>query len=242
MMASAKGQYRLSYKLTDAADHTIEGGYIFTIIGDGFDGAISSSTLWKSSPTSRSTSPAKRSNCKSTPNRTDGTVLFFVRPTNGIYKEKPVVIRLKGKSSVQEIAVVKKDMPNFFVEAVTVAGGKVFTEVKEIVVPPEKRVLNVEVLPNETEYLPGQDAVVKVKLTELNGEPFVGSTVVSVYDKVRRVHLRRFERRRHQGVLLEMAAASQCARPEQPCPALRQPCSQGHEGDEQPWRFRSDGG
>ena len=49
--------------------------------------------------------------------------------------------------------------------------------------PPEKRVLNVEVLPSQTEYKPGQKATVKVKLTDFFGKPFVGSTVVSVYDK-----------------------------------------------------------
>ena len=38
-------------------------------------------------------------------------------------------------------------MPNFFVEAVTVADGKVHTEAREIVVPPETRVLNVAVEP-----------------------------------------------------------------------------------------------
>ena len=38
--ASAKGQYRVSYKLTDKKEHEIEGGYLFTIIGDGFDGAL----------------------------------------------------------------------------------------------------------------------------------------------------------------------------------------------------------
>ena len=57
-------------------------------------------------------------------NRTGGTVLLFVRPANGVYLP-PMVIRLDGKSTVQEIAVVKKDMPNFFIEAVTVADGKV---------------------------------------------------------------------------------------------------------------------
>ena len=53
-------------------------------------------------------------------------------------------------------------MPNFFVEAVTVAGGQVHTEMREVVVPPEKRVLNVEVLPSQPEYKPGQKATVKV--------------------------------------------------------------------------------
>ena len=36
-------------------------------------------------------------------------------------------------------------MPNFFVEAVTVHGGKLHTAVREIFVPPAKRVFNVEV-------------------------------------------------------------------------------------------------
>src|SRR5262249_5822453 len=36
--ASESGQYRLSYKLTDAKKHTIEGGYVFLVRGEGFDG------------------------------------------------------------------------------------------------------------------------------------------------------------------------------------------------------------
>ncbi len=59
--------------------------------------------------------------------RTGGTVLLFARPANGVYLP-PKVIRLDGKSTVEEIGVVKKDMPNFFVEAVTVADGQVYTE------------------------------------------------------------------------------------------------------------------
>src|SRR2546423_13323458 len=74
-------------------------------------------------------------------------------------------------------------MPNFFIEALTVHGGKVHTEVREVVVPPEKRILNVAVLPNKTEYKPGERAAVKVKLTDVEGKPFVGSTVMSIYDR-----------------------------------------------------------
>src|SRR6185503_12991395 len=38
IQASEKGQYRLSYAVTDKAGHEIEGGYLFTIVGEGFDG------------------------------------------------------------------------------------------------------------------------------------------------------------------------------------------------------------
>ena len=32
------GQYRLSYVVTDKAEHAIEGGYVFVVRGEGFDG------------------------------------------------------------------------------------------------------------------------------------------------------------------------------------------------------------
>ena len=75
-------------------------------------------------------------------------------------------------------------MPNFFVEAVTRRRRPASTpKTKEIVVPPEKRVLNVEIQPSTEAYKPGEKAKVKVKLTDFTGKPFVGSTVVAIYDK-----------------------------------------------------------
>ncbi|MFW5798722.1 MAG: alpha-2-macroglobulin family protein, partial [Planctomycetota bacterium] len=70
-----------------------------------------------------------------------------------------------------------------YVEAVTVYDGDVYTQVREIVVPPEDRVLNVEVTPDKKEYKPGEKAKVKVTLTEAGGEPFDGSLVMTMYDK-----------------------------------------------------------
>src|SRR5262249_36219492 len=56
-------------------------------------------------------------------------------------------------------------------------------ETKEVVVPPKKRILNVAVLPSQKEYRPGDKATVKVQLTDFFGKPFVGSTVMTVYDR-----------------------------------------------------------
>ena len=54
---------------------------------------------------------------------------------------------------------------------------------EEIVVPPEKRVLNVEVLPSKEEYKPGEKGKLRLHLTDSSGENFVGSTVLTMYDK-----------------------------------------------------------
>jgi uncharacterized protein YfaS (alpha-2-macroglobulin family) len=180
--AARPGQYRLSYKVADAKQHTEEGGYLFVVTGEGFDGKDYRFNDVELVTDKREYAPGDKVKLLVNTNRADSAVLLFLRPANGVYLP-PKVLRLKGKSTEEEVAVVQKDMPNFFVEAVTVHGGKVHSEVREVVVPPEKRVLNVEVLPSATEYRPGQKATIKVKLTDLAGKPFVGSTVLTVYDR-----------------------------------------------------------
>ena len=102
-------------------------------------------------------------------NRVNATVLLFVRPTNGVYLP-PKVVHLRGKSTVEEIGIVPRDMPNIFVEALTVADGKVHDEVREIAIPPESRVVDIAVEPSQKTYKPGQKAKVKLRLTGPDGK------------------------------------------------------------------------
>lgn len=180
--ASEAGQYRLSYKVTDSQDHTIEGGYVFVVVGEGFDGSKFRFNDIELITDKREYEPGDTVKVMINTNRVGSTVLLFVRPANGVYPE-PTMVRLDGKSTVHDVAVVKKDMPNFFIEAMTISGGKIYSETREVIVPPEKRVANVEVLPSATEYQPGAAAEVQLKLTDLLGHPFVGSTVLTIYDK-----------------------------------------------------------
>jgi len=180
--ASKAGQYRLSYTVTDAKNHTIEGGYVFCVRGAGFDGKQFRFNEIELVPDKREYRPGDTVNLMINTDRPQSTVVLFVRPAGGIYLP-PKVIRLEGKSVVEKISVTARDMPNFFVEAFTIRDGKIYTDTREIVVPPEKRILNVDVLPSQTSYKPGQKAKLKIKLTDFWGEPFEGSAVISVYDK-----------------------------------------------------------
>jgi uncharacterized protein YfaS (alpha-2-macroglobulin family) len=194
MKAAEPGQYRLSYtvwgnrplpegvKDEDRKATAIEGGYLFVVRGEKFDGKDFRFNDIELVTDKREYVPGDKVKLLINTNKTNGTVLLFMRPTNGIYLP-PKTIRLSGKSVEEEIGVVQKDMPNFFIEALTIADGKMHTETREVVVPPEKRVLTVEVLPSLNEYRPGQKAKVKVKLNDLLGNPFVGSTVLTMYDK-----------------------------------------------------------
>jgi hypothetical protein len=180
--ASQAGQYRLSYKVTDSKKHTIEGAYVFVVRGEGFDGSQFRFNDIELVTDKREYAPGDKVNLMVNTDRSGAAVVLFIRPSNGVYLP-PKVLRLTGKSVQEEIEVLKKDMPNFFVEGLTVHGAKVFTDVREVIVPPAKRVLNVEVKPSAGEYKPGAKGKVAVKVTDDTGEPYVGSLVLTMYDK-----------------------------------------------------------
>ena len=142
----------------------IEGGYLLTITGQGFDGASFRFNDLEIIPERKEYRPGETLRLLINTNQVNSTVLLFVRPTNGVYLP-PKVVHLRGKSTVEEIGIVPGDMPNMFVEALTVADGKVHDEVREIAVPPESRVVDIAIEPSQTTYKPGQKAKVKLKLT-----------------------------------------------------------------------------
>jgi len=121
--ADKPGQYRLSYKLT-AHTSTIEGGYVFLVRGEGFDSTGFRFNDIELVTDKKEYEPGEKVKLNINVNKNNGTVLLFARPTNGVYLA-PKTIRLKGKSVEEEIAVVQRDMPNFFIEAMTVHGGKI---------------------------------------------------------------------------------------------------------------------
>ncbi len=180
--AAEAGQYRLSYTVVDSKKHEIEGGYLFTVRGENVESGEFRFNEIELIPEKKEYASGEKVKLLINTNAPNSTVVLFLRPTNGVYLP-PKVLSLSGKSTVEEIEVSKKDMPNFFVEAFTVSNGQVFTATREIIVPPQKRVLNVEVLPSKDTYKPGEKAEIHLKITDFYGEPFSGSLVTSVYDR-----------------------------------------------------------
>ncbi|MBQ1277964.1 MAG: hypothetical protein IIY07_04910, partial [Thermoguttaceae bacterium] len=113
----------------------------------------------------------------------DATVLLFERPEHGIAPTRPRIVKLENGLACVDVKIEKRDQPNFFVEAGTVSNGEFYSVSREVVVPPENRVVNVEVLPSKATVAPGEKTKIEVRLTDLEGRPVVGQTVVTVYDK-----------------------------------------------------------
>ena len=172
--ASEPSQYRLSYSLTDDDGNSLEGGSLLTVTGAGFDGSEFRFNDIELIPDQRQYKAGDKVALQINTNRTGAAVLLFLRPSGGIYLA-PQLVQLDGKSKIIEIDVRAQDTPNFFVEAVTVHGGNAHSTTRELFVPPVGRLLNVEVVPSADAYLPRQTAKIAVKLTDRQGEPFVGS-------------------------------------------------------------------
>lgn len=178
----AAGQYRISLTLSDEKGHKEEGGYLFNVYGKDFDGKSLKFNDLELIMDKKEFAPGDRAKLLINANQNNATVLLFTKPVNGLSKA-PKVIRMDGKNSLEEIIITQGDMPNTFVEVLTVSNGKVHTEMKELVVPPEKRILNVTVVPDKAEYKPGEKGKIKVKVTDLDGRPVAGSIVLTAYDR-----------------------------------------------------------
>ena len=180
--ASRAGQYRLSWTLTDAKGRSVEGGQLFTVHGAGYDGRDFRYNELELIPDKAEYAAGETVKLMVNTELSGSIVMLFVRGTQG-FLPLPQIICMKGKSQIVEIPVEKKDMPNIYVEAYTMANGVLHNVIREIIVPPEKKMLDVAVKPEAERAKPGATNKAKIVLKDLQGKPYRGSVVVSVYDK-----------------------------------------------------------
>ena len=176
------GQYQLNCVMKNG-NHTVTGGYVFVVLGDNnFNKELETARF---NPIElvcdrQEYKPGDTVNLLINTDKVGATVLLLVRSSG---KSEPEVLRLVGKNMVKEIRVEAGDIPNFFIEAYTVADGQIYQAVTQVAVPPEKKILGLEVLPGSTRLTPGEDTVCKLKVTDQRGVPVVGSVTVTVYDR-----------------------------------------------------------
>ncbi|MFO1064825.1 MAG: alpha-2-macroglobulin family protein [Pirellulales bacterium] len=180
--AAAAGQYRIRLKLKSKEGEEAEGAYLFTIRGGNDSGDNYRYSALELITDKSEYAVGEKVQLQINADRNDAVVFLFVRPSNGAYP-KPQLVQLKNKSNIVEIPVAAGDQPNFFVEAITVYGGEFHTAVREIIVPPEDRVLNVAIKTDQEEYLPGAESELEVTVTDGDGKPVSGSLAIAVYDR-----------------------------------------------------------
>jgi len=181
--ASEPGQYRMAVEFTDKKGRKREGATVFSIRGaEGEEGGDFLYNDLELIPDKKEYRPGDTVKLLVNVNKRKSRVWLFIRSSQG-KQEETRIIRIKGKSQVVKIPVELGDMPNFFIDAVTVANGEVHTVTREIVLPPEKRKLGVEVIPAKDKLKPREKTSLTIKITDSDGEPYKGSAAITIYDK-----------------------------------------------------------
>lgn len=117
-----------------------------------------------------------------TARQADADVWLFIRVEKGVYPD-PVHVRLKGHHAAHRMAVTTKDQPNFFVQAATVADGRVFNTIRQVFVPPKQFIANVRLETDKPGYRPGDKCRVKIITTRHDGSPLRANVAFTAYDK-----------------------------------------------------------
>ncbi len=179
--ASKPGQYRVAVEFTDTKGRKREGATVFSVSGADGVGDFRYNDL-ELIPDKKDYRPGESVQLLINVAEPDSRVWLYIRSHQG-EKEDLRVIKMKGKSQRIDIPVVLGDMPNFFIDAVTVANGEVHMVTREIVLPPEKRQLGVEIIPAKNKLKPREKTSMKIRITDHEGKPYQGSAAISIYDK-----------------------------------------------------------
>ncbi|MGL5017598.1 MAG: MG2 domain-containing protein, partial [Luteolibacter sp.] len=92
-------------------------------------------------------------------------------------------IQLDGKSLEVDVPLDLRDMPNMFIEGVTVFDAQVHTAVRQILLPPVSKLIEVTLEPAKDRVKPREKSSLRVTLRDAEGKPVTGIAVLSIYDK-----------------------------------------------------------
>ncbi len=180
--AKAAGQYRLSYTTKDAWGSEVSGSAVVWVWGPGFDGKhvrFNHLEVWTNQRTYQVGQVAR----VLISSEVSGAHVLFSPKAEGGVITSPQVIALEGKTKVLDIPITEALVPNFFLEAALVAGGKMSEDVREIFVPPSAAELKVSVLPKAADNRPGAPAELEVRTYGVDGKPIAAEVAVSVFDR-----------------------------------------------------------
>ncbi len=113
--------------------------------------------------------------------REPGAFLYVFKRSSR--KTEVEFIQAKGYSTMVLLPLEKGDQPNTFVTVLTVRGGKLHRVEREIILPPETRMLNVSVGVPKDKAAPRSKVPVTLTVTDSSGKGVPGAFTLTVYDK-----------------------------------------------------------
>jgi len=181
--APATGQYRLAASLAVNGGEAAEGAVILNVHGPG----RTDPAAWHFGPLEliadkTGYAPGETARIRVNSDKENANVWMFLHIA-GPSGTEARRIQLDGKSLEIEVPLDARDMPNMFIEGVTVHRAKVHTAVKQILLPPVSNLIEVALEPAKNRVKPRESSTLGVTLKDADGKPFTGIAVLAIYDK-----------------------------------------------------------
>ncbi len=181
--APATGQYRLAASLSFKDGDPAEGATILNVHGPGrvdpADWHFGPLEIIADKP---SHAPGETAKLRVNSDKDNANVWLFLHIAGSAGREARR-IQLDGKSLEVDVPLDLRDMPNMFIEGVSVHGAKVHTAVRQILLPPVSKVIEVTLEPAKSRVKPRETSALRVTLRDAEGKPVTGTAVLTVYDK-----------------------------------------------------------
>ena len=113
-------------------------------------------------------------------NSNDRYVLFTVEADELISHQ---VVHLTGTVKLVELQLSDAHVPNVFLSAAMVADKQVHLDTKQVIVPPTKHFLTVDVKPDRAQYQPREDGTLLVTARDHEGKPVAAEVAVGLVDE-----------------------------------------------------------
>ncbi len=113
-------------------------------------------------------------------NSPDRYVLFTVEGED-LYHHR--LVHMTGTVRLVDLFVDEKYVPNVFLSAVMVADRQIFTDTKQVIVPPTKNFLTVDVKPDRSQYQPRDEGTLTVTTKNDEGKPVSAEVSLGLVDE-----------------------------------------------------------
>ncbi len=181
--APAAGQYRLAAELSLSGGEKSAAGSVLNVFG----GERSEPADWKFGAIELVAdkleyAPGDTLKLRVNSDRADAHVWLFLHIAGGEPRAARL-IRLDGKSLEVPVPLDRRDMPNMYVEAITVHGAEVHTASRQILLPPESKMIEVALETAGRKVKPRGSSTLLLSLKDHDGHPVAGKVALTIYDK-----------------------------------------------------------
>jgi uncharacterized protein YfaS (alpha-2-macroglobulin family) len=181
--APATGQYRLAASLSFKDGDPAEGATILNVQAPG----RADPAEWRFGPlelvADKATYAAGETvKLRVNSDKENANVWLFLHIAGSAGREARRV-QLDGKSLEVDVPLDLRDMPNMFIEGITVFDAEVHSAVRQILLPPVSKLIEVTLEPAKDRVKPRENSSLKVTLKDADGKPVTGVAVLTIYDK-----------------------------------------------------------